>query len=244
MTAPRPGPALDAQARARARAAFTTHPSLSAWPLAATDALCDAGRLRMWFDGEQIVAQGAPCEDVLVVLSGAVETGWRNAAGARALIAFVRPGEVINIVPVLDGRGAMHDMHAHGVTTLLHIPREAFLAQIRGDAVLLQSVFDLISVRSRALHERIARAALQGLRPRLADQLLALIEWFGVPAPAGVELSIRLSQEDLAGLLAASRQSVNKELRRLAEDGVVDIRYSRLTVLDVQALTAVRAEED
>lgn len=240
----RPGAGLDEPGRVLVHAAFTAHPCLRDWPATALDALCAAGRMRSWFDGERIIAQGAPCDEILIVVSGAVAVGWSNAEGARAVMAYVRPGEVINIVPVLDGRGAMHDQCAHGLTTLFHVPREAFFAQLNADAALLRSVFDLICSRSRLLHERIGRAALLSLRARLADQLLALAEWYGLPAAQGIELSIRLSQEDLASLLSASRQSVNKELRKLAEQGIVDIRYSRLTVLDLPRLQRVRLEQE
>jgi CRP-like cAMP-binding protein len=146
------------------------------------------------------------------------------------------PNEVINFIPVLDRRGSMHDQRAHGSTTLFHIPGQALFDLFAREPVLLRNVLDLICLRSRALHGRMSRTALAGFRARMADQLLALAEWHGRQTERGVELTIRLSQEDLAALLAASRQSVNKELRWLVRNGIVDVRYSRLTVIDMKAL--------
>lgn len=232
----RDGRMLDADLREAIHAAFTANPCLKSWPAHAIDALCDAGHLRTWTNGELIFARDEPCDDIQVVLSGAIEMSWTNAAGVRAVAVYMWPNEVINFIPVLDRRGSMHDQRAHGSTTLFHIPGQALFDLFAREPVLLRNVLDLICLRSRALHGRMSRTALAGFRARMADQLLALAEWHGRQTERGVELTIRLSQEDLAALLAASRQSVNKELRWLVRNGIVDVRYSRLTVIDMKAL--------
>ncbi|WP_089340892.1 Crp/Fnr family transcriptional regulator [Burkholderia singularis] len=235
----RAGRALDARTRRAIHAAFTANPCLRNWPAASIDALCDAGHLRTWTSGELIFARNGPCDDIQVVLSGAIEMSWTNAAGTRAVAIYMWPNEVINFIPVIDGGGSMHDQRAHGLTTLFHISRDALFAQFEREPSLLRGVLDLICARSRALHRRIGRSALSGFRARLADQLLSLAEWHGQSAQRGIELTIRLSQEDLASLLVASRQSVNKELRRLVRERVIDAQYSRLTILDIERLREI-----
>ncbi len=243
LTSSRNGLALDADVRRLVHEAFTAKVCLRDWPAHAIDALCDAGRLRTWLDGEVIFARDEPCNDIQVVLSGAIEMSWSNAAGVRAVAVYMWRREVINFIPVIDGRGSMHDQRAHGSTTLFHIPREALFALFAREPALLRGVLNLICARSRVLHGRMGKTALSGFRARLADQLLTLAEWHGKATSRGIELSIRLSQEDLAALLAASRQSVNKELRWLVQQGVIDVRYSRLIVLDIDTLREVCAGE-
>ncbi|KVK89747.1 hypothetical protein WS91_28040 [Burkholderia sp. MSMB1498] len=240
----RAGRALDARTRRAIHAAFTANPCLRNWPAESIDGLCDAGYLKTWLNGELIFARHGPCDDIQVVLSGAIEMSWTNAAGARAVAVYMWPNEVINFIPVIDGGGSMHDQRAHGLTTLFHISRDALFAQFEREPALLRGVLELICVRSRALHRRIGRTALSGFRARLADQLLTLAEWHGQPTPRGIELTIRLSQEDLASLLVASRQSVNKELRRLVRERIIDSQYSRLTILDLGGLRAISDGEE
>lgn len=235
-----PGGALDADMRRAIHAAFTANPCLRDWPAESIDALCDAGRLRTWMDGELIIARNTPCNDIQVVLSGSIEISLTSAAGVRAVTVYMWPNEVINFIPVIDGCGSMHDQRAHGRTTLFHIPRDALLAQFAREPAALRCVLALICARSRALYRRIGTTALSGIRARLADQLLVLAEWHGRATPRGIELTIRLSQEDLASLLAASRQSVNKELRRLVQQRLIDVQYSRLTILDLDGLRDIR----
>jgi CRP/FNR family transcriptional regulator, cyclic AMP receptor protein len=240
----REGRSLDGGERRSIHEAFTANRNLRNWPAYAIDALCDAGELRSYLDGELIFARDAACDDIQVVLSGAIEMSWTNAAGARAVAVYMWPNEVINFIPVMDGRGSMHDQRAHGYTTLFHIPRAALFEQFAREPALLRGVLDLICARSRALHGRMGKQALSTFRARLADQLLLLAEWHGRETARGIELTIKLSQEDLAALLAASRQSVNKELRWLVQRGLIEVQYSRLTLLDLDGLRAVSVDED
>ncbi|CAB3723728.1 hypothetical protein LMG24238_05114 [Paraburkholderia sediminicola] len=235
----RDGRSLDVSVRAAIHAAFTANACLKSWPAHAIDALCDAGQLRTWTNGELIFARDEACDDIQVVLSGAIEMSWTNSAGVRAVAVYMWPNEVINFIPVMDRRGSMHDQRAHGSTTLFHIPGSALFELFAREPALLRNVLDLICLRSRALHSRMGKTALAGFRARLADQLLGLAEWHGKKTERGVELTIKLSQEDLAALLAASRQSINKELRWLVQQGIVDVRYSRITVIDMDALREV-----
>ena len=235
----RDGRSLDVSVRAAIHAAFTANPCLKSWPAHAIDALCDAGQLRTWTNGELIFARDEACDDIQVVLSGAIEMSWTNSAGVRAVAVYMWPNEVINFIPVMDRRGSMHDQRAHGSTTLFHIPGNALFELFAREPALLRNVLDLICLRSRALHSRMGKTALAGFRARLADQLLGLAEWHGKKTERGVELTIKLSQEDLAALLAASRQSINKELRWLVKQGIVDVRYSRINVIDMDALREV-----
>jgi len=239
LSSRRDGRSLDAGVRHAIHAAFTANPCLQSWPAHAIDALCDAGQLRTWTNGELIFARDQPCDDIQVVLSGAIEMSWTNSAGVRAVAVYMWPNEVINFIPVMDRRGSMHDQRAHGSTTLFHIPGSALFDLLAREPALLRNVLDLICLRSRALHGRMGKTALAGFRARLADQLLGLAEWHGKKTERGVELTIKLSQEDLAALLAASRQSINKELRWLVQQGIVDVRYSRITVIDLEALREV-----
>ncbi len=240
----RDGRSLDPGTRRAIHAAFTANPCLRDWPAHAIDALCDTGRLRTWMPGELIFARDAPCDDIQVVLSGAIEMSWTSASGARAVAVYMWANEVINFIPVIDGGGSMHDQRAHGPTTLFHISRAALFEQFAREPRLMRGVLDLICMRSRALHRRIGKSALSGFRARLADQLLVLAEWHGQATLRGIELTIRLSQEDLASLLVASRQSVNKEVRWLVQQRVIDAQYSRITILDPAALRAISERDE
>lgn len=69
------------------------------------------------------------------------------------------------------------------------------------------------------------------------DRRLSIL--FGVPDGDGLRLRLRLTQDDLADMLCVSRQTVNKELKRLEESGVIASTYKTVTVMDREALERI-----
>lgn len=240
----RDGRNLEPHERRAVHDAFRQNRFLHAWPVHVIDALCDAADLRSYFNGELVVARDTRCDDIHVVLSGSIEVSWTNAAGMRAVTHYNSPNEIINFIPVIDGRGSMHDQRVHGHATLLHIPGAALFEQFAREPTLLSGVLDLVCARCRAAQGRMRKQELSTFRARLADQILLLAEWHGRPTSRGTELTIRLSQADLAALMVASRQRVNRELGGLVRAGIVEIRYSCLTVLDMEGLRALSMDKD
>ncbi|MFL9903107.1 Crp/Fnr family transcriptional regulator [Paraburkholderia fungorum] len=137
------------------------------------------------------------------------------------------------------GLRSVHNQRARGLTRLFHIPFRTVQDQLDRDPNLTASLLRLLAVRARDLFDRLGKLGLMSFRARLAYQLIALGERYGQPDRDGLSLGIRLSQEDLAALLMASRQHVNKELRWLIDQHIVRVRYGRITLLDIDRLRSI-----
>ncbi|APD11261.1 hypothetical protein UC34_25300 [Pandoraea vervacti] len=224
--------------------AFRNNAGLREWRDDVLLALIQAGRLQTYPDATLIYAAGDPCPDVHVILSGVLEWEWTNPEGGRAVEDFIPPGEVANFIAVLTGETSVHHQRARGLTRLFHIPAQALHEQFARDPTLTASLLRLIAGRARGLHDRLGRHSLQPFRARLAYQLLALARRYGVPDASGVTLNLRLSQEDLAALLMASRQYLNREFRWFLDRQLVRVRYGRVTLLDMAALQAISEGRD
>jgi len=237
---------LTSQQRDIVWTAFRNNAGLRDWPDGVLAALVGAGHLRTYPDGTLIYAAGEACADIHVILSGVLEWEWSSPEGGRAVEDFIPPGEVANFIAVLTGETAVHNQRARGLTRLFHIPAHALNAQLVRDPTLNASLLRLIAGRARGLHDRLGRHSLTSFRARLAYQLLALAKRYGVPetaeadgTAAGITLSLRLSQEDLAALLMASRQYLNREFRWFLDHQLVRIRYGRITLLDLETLREI-----
>lgn len=240
---------LTAQQRDIVWAAFRNNAGLRSWPDDVLEALVGAGHLRTYPDGTLIYGAGEACPDIHVILSGVLEWEWSSPEGGRAVEDFIPPGEVANFIAVLTGETSVHNQRARGLTRLFHIPAHALNAQLTRHPTLTATLLRLIAGRARGLHDRLGRHSLTPFRARLAYQLLALAKRYGVPetaetsethgAAGGIALSLRLSQEDLAALLMASRQYLNREFRWFLDRHIVRIRYGRITLLDLAQLRAI-----
>lgn len=231
---------LDPLTRQRVISAFLTNPSLQHWSAGAAATLVDAGYEKTWLHGELVVPYQADCKEILIVLAGALEASWVSASGARVIGEYIQPDSVINIIPALDRKGSLCDMYARGTVRLYHIPREVMLDLFEQQPALMRGFFELICSRNRELNNRFRFSRLADFSARVAERLLNLAERYGNPVDAGVEIGLKLSQDDLAALLGVSRQSINKELRAFADRGWIEIRYGQITIVDSAALLMVR----
>ncbi|MFJ2991180.1 Crp/Fnr family transcriptional regulator [Pandoraea sp. NPDC087047] len=227
---------LTARQREIVWTAFRNNAGLRTWSDDVLGALIEAGHLQTYPDGTLIYAAGDPCTDIHVILSGVLEWQWTTPEGGRAVEDFIPPGEVANFIAVLTGETSVHHQRARGLTRLFHIPAQALQRQFERDPTLSASLLRLIAGRARGLHDRLGRHSLMPFRARLAYQLLALAQRYGVPDGDGITLSLRLSQEDLAALLMASRQYLNREFRWFLDRHLVRVRYGRITLLDSETL--------
>jgi CRP-like cAMP-binding protein len=78
----------------------------------------------------------------------------------------------------------------------------------------------------------------------LAHELLRLADRHGKRTKNGVVIEMRLSQEDLAVMIGVGRQTINRLLKSLEQDGIVTTSYTSLTIQNVEALERLRASED
>jgi CRP/FNR family transcriptional regulator, cyclic AMP receptor protein len=202
--------------------------------------LVDAGYEKTWLHGELVLPYQADCKEIHIVLAGALEASWISASGARVIGEYIQPDTVINIIPALDQKGSLCDMFARGTTRLLHIPRQVMLDLFEQQPALMRGFFELICSRNRTLSDQFRFSRLADFRARVAERLLSLADRYGNPVKGGVEIGLKLSQDDLAALLGVSRQSINKELRAFADRGWIEIRYGQVTILDSAALLMVR----
>ncbi|GHT96483.1 hypothetical protein AGMMS49545_21560 [Betaproteobacteria bacterium] len=93
------------------------------------------------------------------------------------------------------------------------------------------------------MEQSIKRRLIDNPRGRLIDTLLYLAASYGEADAMGVRINIRLSQNDLAAMLALSRQSINKELSRLADEGVITKSYGAITITDMAGLRALDRQQ-
>lgn len=182
-------------------------------------------------------------QGLYVVVAGALEHARPQPSGRRFVLRYVPPGAVIGLVPVLDEQGALSDMRAHGDTTIILIPRHPLRALLERQPTLLFRLTTELCRRIRMFDTHIEHLALLPLRQRVAHALLSLANGYGRTSSAGIEIGLKVSQDDLAAMLSVSRQRLNAELRLLVAEGLVTARYSRITVIDHVRLAARAGDE-
>ena len=186
--------------------------------------------------GATIVHQGEVPGRVVVIESGYAKVTATTEEGKDVVLAFRGPGDVLGEVAALSGMPRSATVRALEPIDSIAVPVgdfEALLEQHPRVALeLLRVVIDRLREADR---QQFEFAAYQTLG-RIARRLVELAERFGEPCDDGVEISLRISQEELAGWAGASREATSKALHDLREIGLIDTHRRRLTVLSVDGL--------
>lgn len=194
------------------------------------------GFVRRYRHGWACARRGSLAQEWACVARGAVRVGIVGASGRALSLTYLKPGMWFGDVALLDGLPRPHDVLAHGDTTLLCVGKADFADLVSRHVELVGALLQLNCRRIRATFEQAEGMMQLPLPARLARQLQSLVRGWGEAHAHGVRIGLRLSQDELAQLLGASRQRVNLALRSLERQGVLRPDAAGLVVLDQHRL--------
>jgi CRP-like cAMP-binding protein len=204
-------------------------PFLAGVPEAALDQLAEAARPVRHAAGATIFRRGDPGEGMLIVLDGLVRLHLSTAAGREMTLGLVGPGEPVGEIALIDGGPRSADATALTPLRALLLRQADAAALIAGDAAVAGALLRTLAARLRRTTDQAEAVGLRGLTERVAMALLQL----AAADPSGL---VRLSQGQIAALVAATRPKVNAVLAELREKGLVEPARAGLRLLDPAGL--------
>jgi CRP/FNR family transcriptional regulator, cyclic AMP receptor protein len=205
---------------------------------AAIETLIRVLRVRRFRRGETIFHQGDPGDALFVLSSGSVKVVLPSDEGAEpAIVAILGPGEFFGELAILDGAPHSATIVAVEPTETLVLHRDAFLGLIDSDAGLRRALLASLATEIRRLTGHVEDLHFLDLPGRLASRILRLADSSGQRADDGtIQISWPYTQSELAGMIGGSRQSVNRLLADLTDQGLVRLERDQLVVLDAERL--------
>jgi CRP/FNR family cyclic AMP-dependent transcriptional regulator len=201
------------------------------------DSLGREMRIRRFRRGEVIFHQGDPGDALFIVLGGLVRIWLPGETGDEAILATLRPGDFFGELALLDGAPRSASATAVEATETAVLPRDRFRELIASEAGIRDVFLVAIARELRRLTTHVEELHFLDIAGRLAARLGRLAEEQGRPqADGSLRLDGPLTQSDLAGMVGATRQSVNKLLGMFAGDGLVRIERDAIVVLDPDGL--------
>ena len=200
--------------------------------------LVDMGRLARThrFEREQIVfLQGDPGDSVHVILNGEVKVVVTSRAGHEAILAFLGEGESFGEMSLLD------DLPRSATT--LSLRKTEFHRLLRDAPDVSLRLLRALARRLRESGMLVQDAAFLDVGERLAKKLLAMAFPDGDDAGTRARLvppvELRVTQQDLASMIGATRESVNKALSNYRSRGTIAIARNRVILNDIDALRRI-----
>jgi CRP/FNR family transcriptional regulator len=200
-------------------------------------ALVEALRIRRFRKGETVFHQGDPGDALFILATGSVKVVLPSDEGAEpAIVAVLGPGEFFGELAILDGAPHSATIVALEPTETLVLHRDAFLALIDSQAELRRALLSSLAAEIRRLTGHVEDLHFLDLPARLASRIVRLAGTQTRPANAEVRIPWPYTQSELAGMIGGSRQSVNRLLADLADEGLVRIEREVLVVSDLERL--------
>ena len=195
-------------------------------------------RSRHYRAGADVFHHGQPGTAMYIVAGGAVRIYLPSETGRDVVLAVLRHGDMFGEMALLERGQPGRSASARAIedTELLRLERQDFDAVLVDHPEAQRAIIDILVERLRKTNESMQDAYLLEVPGRLARRMLLIAEEHGRDAEHGRELGLRLSQQDLADMIGASRVAVNKQLQVWRKDGIIDVSRQRFTILDLDAL--------
>ena len=162
-----------------------------------------------------VFEEGSDADACYVVVGGRVAITNKSFDGRESMFAIMERGELFGEMGLFDGKGRSAEGRALQTSSVIRVPYSVLREIWNARPALLWSVVELLSKRLRSTDQALADAFFLDVTGRTAKHLLEL---------AGDEDSfqIPITQEELAGLVGASRERVNKAIASFLRLGWVE----------------------
>jgi CRP-like cAMP-binding protein len=205
----------------------------------ALDALVRVTSTRRLGASEVLFRKGEAGRQLYGVLSGRLKVKAAGADGREIVFNVCDPGEVLGEIALLDSNPRSATIEALEPSELLVLDRRDFLPFLERHPRVAIQLAELLAARLRRLTELAEDSVLLALRARLAKKLVSFAQRYGVKTPEGIRIDLPFSQQELGDMVGTSRESINKQLRAWAEQGLILVRKGRVTLCDAPGLEAL-----
>jgi CRP/FNR family transcriptional regulator, cyclic AMP receptor protein len=190
-------------------------------------ALIERGRRRRYPRGAELFHEGDRSDFVVVLLEGRIKVVIHGEDGTESLLSVRGPGAIVGELAGVDDSPRLATVLAVDPVTAQVLRAAEFEQFIGSHPSAAVALLRVVVGRLREADRRRAEFGGLDVTRRLAQLLADLV---------GGDLEVRLSQEELAGMIGASRESVARALRRLRDARVVTTGRRRVTVVDAGRL--------
>ena len=195
-------------------------------------------RVKTFLRGERLYLEGDPVKHVLLVSAGFVKITQLGNNGAEVIIRLSGPGDILGASGLLSTVPHRTTAQAFRDCRALAWEASAFHAMVLRYPVLHQNMVRILGADLLELEARFREVATERVGPRVARQLVRLLEQMGRPADNG-EMEVCLSREDLAQMTGTTLFTVSRLLTAWEARGMVRPRREAVAICDVKSLREI-----
>lgn len=208
-------------------------------PLRAIPGIDRVRRSRIYARGQVVFREGHMARGIYVLSSGRAKVSISSADGRKLIIRIANGGEVLGLYAGLTGRPF------EATAEIVEGGRVDFISRHDLLNLLGQQAFglDLVEMFSRQFSDLIDHTRMLALSESALEKLARLIlRWgrdFGERTSEGVRVRLVLTQEEIAQIIGASRETVTRLFSALKRDQIIRVKRDALVIRDSEALASL-----
>ena len=180
--------------------------------------------------GDIIFREEDPPDEIYIVLSGRIAIVNKSIDGRESMVALMESGDLFGEMGLFDGKGRSAQARALEDSVVTAIPYEPVRSLYESNPIFLWQVIEMLAGRLRNMDEALADSVFLDVTGRTAKKLLEL-------AGDSEEFSLPITQEELAGMVGASRERVNKAIAAFVRLGWIEQMDRSYRIINREQLT-------
>lgn len=186
--------------------------------------------------GEVLFREGDSGDRLYIMTEGKVKLGRSSSDGRENLLAILGPGQMFGELSLFDPGPRSATVTAVTDCTMQSLSHAELISWLDGRPEVARGLLAQLAGRLRRANDVVADLVFSDVPGRVAKALLDLSSRFGRVADDGIHVHHDLTQEELAQLVGASRETVNKALADFASRGWVRLEARSVVILDLERL--------
>jgi len=187
--------------------------------------------------GSILFKEGDDGEHLYVIIDGKLKLGTSSGDGRENLLSILGPGEMFGELSLFDPGPRTSTATAVTDAKLLSLSHEKVIPWLKQNPEVSLQLLTRLSQRLRRTNEAVGDLVFSDVPGRVAKALIDLGDRFGKTTPEGLLVNHDLTQEELAQLVGASRETVNKALADFAGRGWLKLDGRSVLIADVDRLS-------
>jgi CRP-like cAMP-binding protein len=202
----------------------------------AVEALASALSYADYARGDTVFTEGEQGDTLYIVLSGKVKVGRKAADGRENMLSVMGPSDMFGELSLFDPGPRTATASVITDARLASLAHASLRPWITDRPEIAEQLLRVLARRLRRTNDALADLIFTDVPGRVAKALLGLAERFGTEQPDGIRVHHDLTQEELAQLVGASRETVNKALADFASRGWMRVESRAVTIVDQERL--------
>jgi CRP/FNR family transcriptional regulator, cyclic AMP receptor protein len=186
--------------------------------------------------GRVVFNEGEPGDSLYIVLSGKIKLGRRAADGRQNLISVMGPSDMLGELSLFDPGPRTATATAVTDTRLARLKKSSLRPWLNNRPEIAEQLLRVLARRLRRTNDALADLIFTDVPGRVAKNLLQMAGRFGTRDGGVLRVTHDLTQEELAQLVGASRETVNKALADFASRAWLRLDGKSVIILDPERL--------